>query len=459
MNTLSASALLAFGLVGGMAHAADFRVTSSSASFDCSVAKPGDTVTIAAGSRGPLAIKNCTGSSSSRITIRNDVGGSGPVVIQKSDGASDGFVFQCLNCRYTTIDGTGKWSGAPSGRTYGIKVTQTGSGSPTAFVKVLGTSSFVTIRGVEVDGKWPSLASNGIGIDVNDHAVSASANPGVWRESFLIESNYVHDTEGEGLYVGPNYKQGDLPLRNIEIRNNIIEDTGWDGINLKMAVAGANSIHHNVLRRAGSKSDGTSGQHYGIALYESNGKIYNNWVENAGETAVTHYMQYLPESYGVQGVEIYNNVVVRAGRTGPLVGNGIATGNSSGVAASAPKIYNNTVVGSEGNGIKVGSDSPSGFVRDNIVVDSASSAISAPGSVSQTNNLVGTAAKAAFVDAARLDFSLQASSPAVNAGSSVFPSTDYDGIPRPQNGASDIGAFEAHASDVQPMPPDNLVVE
>ena len=93
----------------------------------------------------------------------------------------------------------------------------------------------MTIRGVEVDGKWPSLSKDGIGIDVNDHAIDAASNPGVWREGLLIEYNYVHNTEGEGVYIGPNYPQGDLPLRNIEIRNNVVEDTGWDGINLKMA--------------------------------------------------------------------------------------------------------------------------------------------------------------------------------------------------------------------------------
>ena len=454
-----AGAVLLLGMFGSSAYAANYAVSSGTASFDCSNVNPGDTVTLAAGTRGPLKITDCKGSASSRIVIRNDVNGSSPTILQKSDGASGGFVLQCYNCNYVVIDGTDKWNGAPSGRTYGIKATQSGSGGPTAFVKILGRSSFVTIRGVEVDGKWPSLAKDGIGIDVNDHAIDAASNPGVWREGFLIEYNYVHNTEGEGVYVGPNYPQGDLPLRNIEIRNNLVEDTGWDGINLKMAVQGANSIHHNVIRRAGSKTDGTAGQHYGIGFYESNGKIYSNWVENSGETAISHYMQYLPMSYGAQASEIYNNVVIKPGRTGPLAGNGITPGNSSGAAAAAPKIYNNTIVGAEGSGIKVGSDSPSGFIRDNIVVDSIGGAVSAPGSVPQTNNLVGTSAKAMFVDAARLDFRLQAASPARNSGSSSFPATDYDGIARPQDSAADVGAFEFHLSDVQPMPPDNLSVQ
>ena len=170
-------------------------------------------------------------------------------------------------------------------------------------------------------------------------------------------------------------------------------------------------------------------------------------------------MQYLPTSYGAQASDIFNNVVIRPGRTGPLAGNGIAAGNSSGAAVAAPKIYNNTIVGAEGYGIKVGPDSSSGFIRDNIVVDSVDGAIGAPGSVSQINNLVGASAKAMFIDAARLDFRLQAASPARNSGSSSFPATDYDGIARPQDSAADVGAFEFHLSDVQPMPPDNLSVQ
>ncbi len=56
------------------------------------------------------------------------------------------------------------------------------------------------------------------------------------------------------MYVGPNYSDGDLPLRNIEIRNNLVEDTGWEGINTKSMWAGDNRIHHNVVRRAGKNS-------------------------------------------------------------------------------------------------------------------------------------------------------------------------------------------------------------
>ena len=74
-------------------------------------------------------------------------------------GVCRGFVFNCNNCVGVEIDGSYKWQGAPSGKTYGIKLTMTGGGGPSAFLRIAGLSRFVTIRNVEIDGAWPRLAS------------------------------------------------------------------------------------------------------------------------------------------------------------------------------------------------------------------------------------------------------------------------------------------------------------
>lgn len=450
---------LALAFAAGAATAADHRVTPSTSKFNCSSVSPGDTVTLSSGSRGPLVIENCTGTSSRPIVVRNDPLGKGPTVVERTSGGAGGFVFTCSNCVGTRIDGSGKWVGAPSTTTYGIKLTMSGGESPTAFMKIRGLSRFVTIRGVEIDGRWPALATDGIGISVNDHAVFAADHPGVWTESLLIEDNYVHHVEGEGLYIGPNWPQGGLPLRNIEIRRNLVEDTGWNGINLKSSIGGGNEIHHNVVRRPGKSNDAEAGQHSGIALLEGGAKIYNNWVEDAGESGITHYLLNLPSSYGAQVVEIFNNVVISAGRTGPLDGHGISSAGKAGSALPQPKIYSNTIVGTEGYGIKVGPTAKSGLVTDNIVADAGDAPVSAPDGVSVANNLIGTTAKMGFADASRKDFRLQSSSPARNAGSSQFPAVDFDNVPRPQDGVADQGAFEFTGNAVKPEPPQALTIE
>jgi hypothetical protein len=49
----------------------------------------------------------------------------------------------------------------------------------------------------------------------------------------------------------------------------------------------------------------------------------------------------------------------------------------------------------------------------------------------------------AFVNAGAQDFRLQATSPAIDAGTRVNEVTvDYTGVPRPQGAGHDIGAYE-----------------
>ena len=450
---------LVLAFAAGAATAADHRVAPSTTKFSCSSVGPGDTITLSSGSRGPLVIENCTGTSSRPIIVQNDPLGKGPTIIERTSGGAGGFVFTCNNCVWTRIDGSGKWVGAPSTTAYGIKVTMSGGESPTAFLKIKGLSSFVTIRGLEIDGRWPALATDGIGISVNDHSVVTADYPGMWTDGIAIEGNYVHHVEGEGLYVGPNWGKGGLPLRNVKISGNLVVDTGWNGINVKSIIGGGGEIHHNVVRRAGKSIDAEAGQHSGIALLEGGAKIHSNWVEDSGESGITHYLQNLPSSYGAQVSEIFNNVVIGSGRTGPLAGHGISSAGKDGSAIPQPKIYSNTVVGSEGYGIKVGPTAMSGLVTDNIVADAGDTPVSAQGSVRVANNLIGTTAKIGFVDASRKDFRLQSSSAARNAGSSQFPAVDFDDVPRPQDGVADQGAFEFIGSSVKPEPPQLIIVE
>jgi hypothetical protein len=430
---------------------------------------PGDTVTLASGSRGPLAIRNCNGTAAAPIIIRNDSRGTGPTTVQRSSGSGGGFIFTCDSCVHVAIDGSFKWVGGPSGTTYGMKFTMTGGGAPTAFIKVAGLSRFVTIRNVEIDGTWPRLANDGIGISVNDHSILARDYPGMWREGFLIENNYVHDVEGEGMYIGPNYIDGGLPLRNIEIRNNRVEDTGWDGINTKSMWTGDNSIHHNVIKRVGKNTLTTSNasQYSGISNGEGTVTIYNNWIEKTGERGITQYTNNGPlesEGKGPFDTYIWNNVIVDVGfywQTYMNASRGISIGACGGCEKPMVYVFNNTIVNSRLEGIYAAQNVGGGYVRNNIVTGAGATPISLPANVSQTNNRVGTASQMAFVDAAASNFHLTSGSPARNAGSQEFPETDFDEVARPQEGAPDQGAFEYHGEDASspPLAPDNLAVQ
>ncbi len=434
-----------------VALAADHKISAQAAKFDCSSVKPGDTVTLPSGTRDALTISDCEGTPSNPIIIRNDPNGNGPAVIRRASGPGKGFIFVCRSCVGVEIDGSYKWKGAPSGKTYGIKLTMTGGEGPSAFLSICGLSSFVTIRNVEIDGAWPRLKSWGSGIRFNDLSVNRSQHPGLWREKILIEDNYIHDIKNEGMYIGPNYRDGDLPLRNVEIRHNRVEDTGWDAINTKSMWEGDNSIHHNEVRRAGKNSGDTSksSQYSGIKNISGTVKIYNNWIETTGQHGISSWTQDGPktsENRGPFAAQIWNNVIVDAGslwKPFMLKTMGINVGAQDGCEKPVPFIYNNTIVNSRGNGIFVVGNSGPGFVRDNIVAGAGiNPAIVVPGFVDLVNNLVGSVTQMGFVNPGSRNYRPGVNSPAINQGSNTYPQVDHDDLSRPRNGAPDQGAFE-----------------
>jgi hypothetical protein len=463
-------------LLVGEVIAADHLIPASTSTVDCGTLnggiRPGDSVTLASGNRGPLIVRNCKGTSSNQILVRNDVTGSGPTVIRRTTAASGGWVFICQDCENVTIDGTGKWRGAPSGaycgapngrNGCGIKVTSNVAGdSPSAYLKLNGISTRVTVRGVEIDGRTSELGTEGVGIDQNDHSVTVQSHPGFWREGFVYEKNYVHDVFGEGLYIGPNWREPDLraPLRNITIRENLVERTGRQNIQLKSAIDGASRIHHNVTRHSGLR--GEEGQGAGISIFEGgqNVMVYNNWVEASGIQGIQHHNMYVPQDKGPFTSHIYNNVIVDSGQRfgADGSGHGIRIGSREGSANITASIFNNTVVNTSGNGVNFGSRISGGTARDNIVANAALAGLSL-GDNEGSNNLVGSNSSIRFANAANLDFRLTTLSPARDAASRVgYPEIDFQGFSRPQGNAADQGAFEFLAEEM-PKSPESINVD
>lgn len=449
--SVAISVAIELGAVG-LALAADYRISASATTFDCSSVKPGDTVTFTSGNRGPLSIRNCAGTATNRITFRNDPAGSEPTVIRRTAGTKAGFILNCENCVGVAIDGNSKWSGAPVGKTYGIKVTVTGGTGPSVFLRFGGLSSLITIRNVEIDGAWPAIVTNGSGIRINDLKIDRNLFPGLWRENILIEDNYIHNVALEGMYLGNNFRDGDLPLRNVEIRNNIVEDTGFEGINTKSMWEGENSIHHNVVRRVGTNGTkiNKSAEFSGIKNNAGTVKIYNNWVETTGQHAIQSWTQGGPlESEGLGPFEasIWNNVIVDAGGAHlSFMGNGygISVGAQDGCEKPVPFVSYNTIVNSRQSAINISRNVKAGFVRDNLIAGTGGNpAIVAPSFVELINNLVGPVTQMEFVDPLAGNFRLTTNSPARNKASNLFPPTDFDDSARPQEATADQGAFEA----------------
>jgi hypothetical protein len=462
-----------------VARAATHTVASGVSSVDCKSfgggIRAGDTVILAGRARGPITFSDCNGSASNPITIRNDTSLAGPLVIEQS---GTGFKTRCENCEHVVIDGTGKWNGAPSGacgasinegewvlgtRQCGI-VFRCTSGNPHSSLRISGSSKFVTIKGVEIDGNHP--VCDGTGLSINDHQYQPKA--GEWREGFVISNNYIHRTGEAGMYVGANQSHDaidDMMLRNNEIAHNYVDKSGCDGIEYKSAIAGSSSIHHNYVTNTGQNRNGDRDAGCGangISLFEAGyTKIFGNYVEapnpnsgGNGNCIVQSTLNISSNLVATLPVEIYNNVLRNC------AGKGIAsTRGKTSNSRLLPTIYNNTIVSPVANGgISVNSNVDSCTVRDNILAGVDISA----GECSTSRNLVSSISALKFVDASSNDFRLTEASPAIDSGDQC-PSEDHVGNERPQGGACDRGAFEFISGQsspaAKPRPPSSLAVE
>jgi hypothetical protein len=211
--------------------------------------KPGAVICLKAGTAyGVLVFTNIRGTSAAPITIRN-CGGT------------------------AVVTGTGKW--------YGIRTELS------SFIKITGGNVSGTY-GIKINGGTQSLHLEGLTTNVEvDHVeilnsgfagIMAKTEPGcndatlrgnfVMRNVFLHD-NYIHDTGGEGFYVGHTFYGGiqtdcgfRLPhvMENVKIYNNLIKNSGWESIQVGSTPTGAD-VYNNRIENYGVKNK----------LYQNNG--------------------------------------------------------------------------------------------------------------------------------------------------------------------------------------------
>jgi hypothetical protein len=256
--------------------------------------KPGDTVYIPAGNYNLIDLGNIKGTAAQPIVIRNK---GGLVTLQQIRLNNKIEYFKILG------------NGAP-GITYGIKINNTKE-------QIAFAASMVS--DMEVGYIEVSKGATGIVVKKNPVAGDPSTQyPNYVIRNIKIHHTYVHDIVGEGMYIGSTVPSGTadgIPIRleNVQIYNNTVERTGWDGIQMSTTV-GVNSIHDNIVRNFGTAN--FSSQQSGIGLGgAATGDIYNNTISNGTGWGINAM------GYGV--IRIYNNTVENVGA------NGIDKGNES----------------------------------------------------------------------------------------------------------------------------------
>ncbi|RMD65646.1 T9SS C-terminal target domain-containing protein [Candidatus Parcubacteria bacterium] len=243
----------------------------------------------------------------------------------------------------------------------------------------------------------------------------------VIQNTTLDHGLYVH--EGDGITIrknrflrsfgyaihifGQNQQSTPKPLKNIVIEDNYISGSEQrSGILTAFAAGQAFDLSDIIIRNNIITGNGASG----ISLRQGkNIKVYNNTIyENqqsltGSSIGPSIIVPSFSGSEDVSNVTISNNLIVTTSGQVHVM-----------VSSSGPNIVvDNNLYWPQGNGIEGTSDSRALF------------------------------ADPMLVNPAALDFHLDANSPAVDAGLTLAMVTeDFDGTPRPQGAAYDIGAFE-----------------
>jgi len=377
---------------------------------------PGSIVCVLAGARSGLVIQNIRGSAENYVKVVNT---GGRVELTE---AVLGNGIELANSEYVYVLGDGD----PSYK-YGFKII----GSNNVGFRIWSKTRNVRVERVEIAGAThQGLAAK------TDYAVKWDTNEnGTLRDEWeqwntVIVGNYIHDVDAEGMYVGSSYylDGADPVLRGVEIVGNVVERTGWDGIQVGSAVSGVR-VSDNDVRDSGLSDAQTSGNgRYGIIVNAgSTGEWYGNMVTNSRGTGM--FVQ------GLDGNQIFNNIISNSGLA--KVGHGINVTSGLGT-----RIYNNTLAAGTGVGIRM--IGGSGVVANNIISGFAQGGEVNTVGASFTNNLVAQQnSLIGYRSELHNDFHLLDWSSGVDSAKGVdVPGLDFQGIERPVGVDYDRGAYE-----------------
>ena len=203
------------------------------------------------------------------------------------------------NCRYIKVLG--------GSNRYGIKIT---SGA-----LAITKSHHITAENMEISG-------GSIGVYCKqdyDAADPETWQPGYVMRKITINNMWIHDINGEGMYVGHTSPDGvvyngvnRVPIRldSVTISNCLVERTQWDGIQLSNARNGC-KIFNNVVKDYGLLNK--SSQQAGIILgSNTNADVYGNKVSRGTGNGI--------ELFGYGIINCYNNVLDSCGWDGTTNG-------------------------------------------------------------------------------------------------------------------------------------------
>ncbi|MCW8130012.1 MAG: right-handed parallel beta-helix repeat-containing protein [Planctomycetota bacterium] len=405
---------------------------------------PGDVFAIKAGKAQTLRIINFTGASGKPVVFVN-LGGI--VDVANTDR---GYAIVVQGCTHVRLTGSGplapgQATADPYAAACGIRCSTEKKGMMT--VHVNGKSSDIEVDHLEVYG------AGFAGFNVKDEPKEDGSTN---RDAFvmyniLLHDNYVHDTEGEGFYIGHTFyggykdpKSGKtlMPhvIKGLRVYNNRTYNTACEGIQCGSTVEDC-EIYNNSIIKFGQRP---------FADWQNNGmqvgsgtqaRVYNNWLQDGPGCGFT--------IFGEGDLYFYNNVVIRAGSGGTYVNT--KEGKSYTFA-------NNTYINNGGDAMRFGNfgATPAKVtVVNNLLVNEKlekNKFINPMGSksVEEKNNLtLEKLTDAKFVAPDKDDYRLRPDSPARGKGldlRALGVTFDLFARERPA-GPTDAGACQAETAD------------
>jgi hypothetical protein len=194
----------------------------------------------------------------------------------------------------------------------------------------------------------------------------------------------------------------------------------------------------NLIARIGPRGCGFI---HGIYKANQGGHVLNNIIAQISGYGVHCW-------HACTGITVVNNTVLNSGSGGMTFGDGDAPSNGNSLFDNSI-VANNITVNNTGFGIREYAYSGQNTIGannqflNNLVYGNSSSGFSLLNRNTAQHTLATDPQFVNYQANGTGGYHLQASSPAIDTGTSIgAPSTDYSGNPRPQGAGDDIGAYE-----------------
>ena len=386
--------------------------------------KPGAVICLKSGVVYPnIVFTNLVGTSSAPITISN-CGGAVTV-----DAPGKPYVLKVANSKFFRVTG-GNVNGA-----YGIKLRGASSNG-----LVLGPfATNFSVDHLEIS----NVGFSGIMAKTDPTCDDATIRGNFTMRNVAFFYNYIHDTGGEGFYIGHSAYGGvslscglRLPhlIEGVKIYRNRVVRSGWDGIQLSCAPVGA-VVNNNVVENYATKMN--PNQSSGITFGSGAGGVcHSNFVREGFGPGIS--------VFGLADNILHNNIIINAGSMGIFC-------DERTPPKSGYKFLNNTIINPKAEGLRIYAETvPSNVFVNNIVVNPGNGKYIAKLNSSvpletANNYLTLNIADLKFLNPTAWNYKLTGSSPAINAGKNISTyniARDYYNATRFAGGYYDIGASE-----------------